>query len=328
MRNLNLDQLQALVEVVELGSISAAAKRLNLTQPAVSLQIRELESRLGMPLLRRAGRRTMPTSAGRELADHARDIFETTRRALTVVRRHRDGSLGRVRIGAGNVALRYFLLPVLQRLRREHPAIELAVSTGSTPEIAERLSRNEIDLGFTGLPVDGDLFEPAHIRDMNLVAILPARGVDLPSVASPRDIEGWPLIMLPQHSNLAQLARDWLRAGGVELRPAMEIDDIHAIREVVAAGLGVALIPEVALRGGERVDGLDSRPLDPPLSLRLGLIRRRNAPDDPALGIVRDAIMSLAVADTEDESGQFRAWTGPYAASQASATSPANRIRP
>ena len=117
MRNLNLDQLQALVEVVELGSISAAAKRLNLTQPAVSLQIRELEGRLGMPLLRRAGRQATPTSAGRELADHARDIFDTTRRALTVVRRHKDGSLGRVRIGSGNAALRYLLLPVLKRLR-------------------------------------------------------------------------------------------------------------------------------------------------------------------------------------------------------------------
>lgn len=327
MRNLNLDQLQALVEVVDLGSISAAAKRLNLTQPAVSLQIRELESRLGMPLLRRVGRRATPTSAGRELADHARDIFETTRRALTVVRRHRDGSLGRVRIGAGNVALRYFLLPVLQRLRREHPAIELVVSTGNTAEIAERLSRNQIDLGFTGLPVDGGLFEAAYIRDMNLVAILPARGVDLPAIAGPRDIEGWPLITLPSSSNLAQFVGDWLRSGGVEMRPAMEIDSIDAIKEVVASGLGVALIPEVALHAGGRIDGFASRPLDPPLSLRLGLIRRRNASDDPALRIVHDAIMSLAAADADE--GPFRAWSGAYAAvSQASATNPANRIRP
>lgn len=323
MRNLNLDQLQALVEVVELGSISAAAKRLNLTQPAVSLQIRELESRLGMPLLRRAGRQATPTSAGRELADHARDIFETTRRALTIVRRHRDGSLGRVRIGAGNAALRYFLMPVLERLRREHPAIELVVSTGNTPEIVERLERNLIDLGFTGLPVDGGLFDAAHIRDMNLVAILPERGVDVPPVMTPGDIEGLPLITLPQHSNLAQLTRDWLRSGGVEMRPAMEIDSLDAIRQVVAAGLGVALVPEVALCCGEPVGGLISRPLDPPLALRLGLIRRRNAPDDPALTIVRDAIMTLAGAEAAGPDPDAYA-----AISQASATRPANRISP
>ena len=65
------------------------------------------------------------------------DIFETTRRALTVVRRHRDGSLGRVRYGVGNAALRYYLLPVCDQLRHEHPAIELAVGTGNTPEIAD-----------------------------------------------------------------------------------------------------------------------------------------------------------------------------------------------
>lgn len=294
MRNLNLDQLQALVEVIERGSISAAAKRLNLTQPAVSLQIRELEARLGMPLLRRAGRRATPTSAGRELADHARTIFETTRRALTVVRRHRDGSLGQVRIGAGNAALHYFLLPILQRLRREHPAIELVVSTGNTPEIVGRLDRNLIDLGFTGLPADPGPFESIHVRDMNLVAILPERGMDAQEVVTPGDIEGLPLITLPQQSNLAQLTRDWLRSGGVEMRTAMEIDSLDAIQQVVAARLGVALVPEPALTRGAPVDGLVSRPLDPPLTLRLGLMYRRNAPDDPALAIVRDAIMTLA----------------------------------
>jgi DNA-binding transcriptional LysR family regulator len=326
MRNLNLDQLQALVEVVELGSISAAAKRLNLTQPAVSLQIRELESRLGMPLLRRAGRKATPTSAGRALADQAQEIFETTRRALTVVRRHRDGSLGRVRIGVGNAALRYFLLPVLQRLRREHPAIELAVSTGNTFDVADRLTRNMIDLGFTGLPVDGGLFESAYVSDMKLVAILPARGVDLPPVVTPHDIEGWPLITMPLHSNLAQLARGWLQAGGVEMRPAMEIDSVDAIQQVVVAGLGVALVPEVALSRCEPVDGLASRPLDPPLALRLGLIRRRNAPDDPALVIVRNAIMTLAEAESAD--GAIASPAVYAAVSHTLATSPANRISP
>jgi DNA-binding transcriptional LysR family regulator len=294
MRNLNLDQLQALVEVIELGSISAAAKRLNLTQPAVSLQIRELEARLGMPLLRRAGRQATPTSAGRELADHARAIFETTRRALTVVRRHRDGSLGQVRIGAGSAALRYFLLPILQRLRREHPAIELAVSTGNTPEIVGLLDRNLIDVGFTGLPVDPGPFELTHVRDMNLVAVLPERGLDAQDVVTPGDIESRPLITLPQQSNLGQLTRDWLRSGGIEVRPAMEIDSLDAIQQLVAARLGVALVPEAALTSSVPVEGLAFRPLDPPLVLRLGLIRRRNTPDDPALAIVCDAIMTLA----------------------------------
>jgi len=148
------------------------------------------------------------------------------------------------------------------------------------------------------VPPKGGLFEAAYVRDMNMVAILPARGVDLPSVVTPRDMEGWPLIVMPAHSNLAHLARDWLQTGGVEVRPAMEIDNIGVIKQLVAAGLGVALVPEVALTQDDPAGGPAARPLDPPLALRLGLIQRRNAPDDPALRIVRDAIMTLARPDT------------------------------
>ena len=134
---------------------------------------------------------------------------------------------------------------------------------------------------------------------------------------------------MPERSNLAQLARDWLRAGGVEMRPAMEIDNIDVIKQVVAAGLGVALVPEVALTLDDPVAGLSSRPLDPPLALRLGLIQRRNAPDDPALSIVRDAIMTLARPIRSPPLGTLPAADLGYAAvSQASATSAANRIRP
>ena len=322
MRNLNLDQLQALVEVVEHGSISAAAKKLNLTQPAVSQQLRELEGRLGTPLLRRDGRQSTPTAAGKELAAHARDIFESTRRAMTVVRRHRDGSLGRVRIGVGNAALRYVLLPVLARLRREHPAIELAVTTGSTCEIVERMARNVIDLGFTGLPVEDDLLETIDVRGMSMVAVLPAFKPDLPAALSPRDFIGRPLIGLPRRANLAQLARDWLQAGGVDLRPEMQIDNVDAILQAVAAGLGAALVPEVALSQGNPPPGVVVRPLDPPVALRLGLIRRRNRADDPAIAIVQEAILSLS-----DEGAEVPALA--YAAvSQASTTRAANRIIP
>ena len=123
MRSVNPDHLRALTEVVAQGSFTRAAKRLNLAQPTISLQIRELETRLGVRLVDRLGKRAFATAAGRELIEHAQRIHQETDRLLAAMRRHRDGWLGRVRIGSSTTALIYHLPPVLQRLRREHPNI-------------------------------------------------------------------------------------------------------------------------------------------------------------------------------------------------------------
>ena len=295
MRSLNLDQLRALTEVVELGSFSAAARRLNLTQPAISLQIRELEGRMATRLVDRMGKRAYATSAGRELIDHARGIFEAESRAVAALRRHQDGRLGRVHVGAGPAALAYLLLPVLQRVRQEHPTLDLAVTTGNTAEITERMARNAIDLGFTGLPVDPAAFDATVIRDMSMVAIFPRGSDGLPDRVTPADVARFPLVATQQRSNHAQLARDWLRRAGLDARPAMEIDNIGVIKRVVAVGFGAAIVPEEAMTLGTDVEGLVYRPLDPPLTLTLALIRRRNRPDDAALQIVSEAIMTLAM---------------------------------
>ena len=113
--------------------------RLNLAQPTISLQIRELETRLGVRLVDRLGKRAFATAAGRELIEHAQRIAQETDRLLGAMRRHRDGWLGQVRIGSSTTALIYHLPPVLARLRKEHPNIELVVTTGTTTGVVERM---------------------------------------------------------------------------------------------------------------------------------------------------------------------------------------------
>src|SRR5512144_763004 len=128
MRSLNLDQLRALMQVVELGSFSAAARRLNLSQPAVSLQIRELEERCGVCLVGRMGKSIRPTAAGRELIADAERIGAEADRALAARKRHKGDHVGRVHLGAGPSAAAYLLPPVLERLREQYPDIELVVT--------------------------------------------------------------------------------------------------------------------------------------------------------------------------------------------------------
>lgn len=131
------------------------------------------------------------------------------------------------------------------------------------------------------------------IREMRMVAIFPAEASDLPEMVTPADVARYPLVATQHRSNHAQLARDWMREAGLDVRPAMEIDNIGVIKRVVAVGFGTAIVPEEAITHGSEVDGLVHRPLDPPIALPLALIRRRNKADDAALRIVSDAIMSL-----------------------------------
>src|SRR3954447_26320202 len=173
MRNLNLDQLRSLIEVVELGSFTKAAKRLHLTQPAISQQIRELENRCGLQLIERVGKRALATPAGTELIMHGRQIMADAEHALVAVRRHKEGTAGRVRLGAGPTALAYLLLPVLQKLRDAHPNIEILVTTGTTQTISDALLSNDIDIGFTALPVEAKDLDAVPVRSDPMVAILP-----------------------------------------------------------------------------------------------------------------------------------------------------------
>src|SRR5262249_31211097 len=132
MRSLNLDQLRAFVEVVERGSFTAAAKELNLTQPAVTHQVQELERRFQVALVERFGKRAYLTQAGEELIVHARQLLEDDARAQMEMRKLNDGWLGRVRVGTTSTLLRYVLPPILRSLKSAHPQLEITLKTPLT----------------------------------------------------------------------------------------------------------------------------------------------------------------------------------------------------
>ena len=297
MRNLNLDQLRSLIEVVELGSFTNAAKRLHLTQPAISQQIRELENRCGLELVERIGKRAFATPAGRELIAHGRRIIAEAEHALEAVQAHREGASGRVYLGTGPTALAYLLPPVLRKVRDEHPNIEIVVTTGTTYSISEALISNQLDLGFTALPIDSDGLEAVPVRTDPMVAILPGSEPNIPAKVTPTDVARRTLILEYQRVPHPQLSRAWLHAGGVEVRPAMEFDGIDAIKSAVSAGLGMAIVPGPAVTEGPPLNSIVVRPLDPPLGRTLGLVMRRGRTVPPAFRIVHEAIMTLQSGD-------------------------------
>ncbi|HJQ59891.1 MAG TPA: LysR family transcriptional regulator, partial [Vineibacter sp.] len=291
MRSLNLDQLRALAQVVELGSFSAAARQLNLTQPAISLQIRELEQRFGVKLVERIGKQTHATAPGRDLIEHARQIFRDCETAELAMRRFQQGWVGRVRIGTSLTALTYDLPPVVRRLREEHPGIELLVSNMPTRDTIENLISNRIDFGLVTLPVDDANLRLTTLRPRQLMAILPADMPDIPDRVTPAFAAAQPLVLEHARGGVYLLAMRWLADQLPLPRTPMHIGTVEAMKRGVAMGLGMSLVPDIAV--AEPPPGVVVRPLDPPVPCTMALAEHRGERDDKALAIVRQALLEL-----------------------------------
>ncbi|HVM80416.1 MAG TPA: LysR family transcriptional regulator [Stellaceae bacterium] len=291
MRSLNLDQLRALTEVAALGSFSAAARRLNLTQPAVSLQIRELEARWGLQLIERVGKSARATAPGRELIEHARRIAQECEAAESAMRGLREGWLGRVRIGTTLTALIYDLPPILRRLRTDHPKIDLAITNMATRDMVESLIQGTIDLGLATLPVKSPLLTATPLRPQVCVAILPRSAAGIPDEITPQYAARQALVLEHERGAIHPRVMNWL---GRELplpRPPMQVGIIEAAKQAVASGLGMSIVPDVAVAAAD--PDIVVRPLRPAIPCTLGLLTRRNAPSGPAYAIVRDALLAL-----------------------------------
>lgn len=294
MRSLNLDQLQALREVVALGSFSAAAQKLRLSQPAVSLQIRELEKRIGVRLVERIGKRAYATAAGEELIAHGRRLAQDAEQALAAMRRHRDGWLGRARLGTSVAVCTYLLPPVLVKLRRDFPDLEVAISIATTEAVVSRILANELDIGVVTMPVkESPAIEVEPLREDPMMAFFPGGERNLPKQATPQYLAGRNLILNQRLSQTYRITAGWFEAAGIELRPSMELGNTEAIKTLVAAGVGVGILPLERKQGILVYGRTQVRPLRPALMRQLGIVRRREKPLETGLKIVYDAVLTL-----------------------------------
>lgn len=274
MRGLNLDQLEAFAAVVELGSFSAAAARLSLTQPAISFQIRQLEGRLGLRLVERVGRRVQPTAAGLDLLPHIRRIDAAVASAAEAMAYHTRGVAGRVRLGTGATACTYLLPPVLSKLRRRFPLLEIVVRTGNSVDILRELDDNALDVALVTLPAPGRMFTVEKLIDDEIVAVFPP-SLKPPRAVTPVALAALPVLLYEPGGNARRVIDDWFSRAGIGLKPVMELGNVEAIKQMVAAGLGCGLLTQLALRDGEG-GGVAVRQLVPRLHRELGLVLRRD----------------------------------------------------
>jgi DNA-binding transcriptional LysR family regulator len=264
---LNLGRLRVLVEVVSRGSFSEAADALSYTQSAVSQAVARLEAEIGAPLVVRDRRGVRPTAAGATLVEHADVIFTHVQAAEDELAALLGLRAGRLRVASFPSAGASLMPQAVATFRRRHPHIELSLAEGEPEEIAPRLRAGEFDLALLFVfPEAAEVTEGplaiTQLLDDPLQVALPAghRLVDSPRLTlADLSEEDW-----IQTSASSPCARHVVRsclAAGFEPRVSFESDDYATVQGLVAAGVGVALIPRLAL--GAPHSGVIVRPLDP-----------------------------------------------------------------
>lgn len=293
IKGISFDQLQTFSDIVELGSFSAAAERLGITQPAVSLQLRQLERHLGVKLIERVGRRAQATPAGADLLVYAHRIREEVANALEAIAPHRTGALGRVRIGTGATACIHLLPPALRRLRERMPGLEITVQTGNTSDILKRLETNALDLALVTLPARGRSLDIKRIYDDELVAVFPAQEGETERAVTPKLLSEKPLLLYEGGGNTRSIIDNWFSRAGYSPKPVMELGSVEAIKQLVGAGLGWAVLPRLAVGQQEAAQHISAKALSPRLKRPLGIAVRRDKHLSRGLRAVIDELQQL-----------------------------------
>jgi len=296
--NIQLAHLQTLATVARHGSFSRAARELRLTQPAVSMQVRQLEQELGLALLERVGKRTYTTKAGELLLAHAGRAMRELERGLELVQELRGIVAGRIRLGTSASFSIYLLPSALRRFRARYPRTELVVVTGNAPEITRAVVANELDVGIVSLPVrERELVVTALHRD-ELVAIGPPGHRWPHPRATAADLAREPLILFEQGATLRRVIDDWFQRGGAAPALPMELGNTEAIKKLVESGLGLSVTSWFAAKAEVRARRLSAVKLTPPLFRQIGIVLRRDKPKTPVLdaflGTLDDLRRSLA----------------------------------
>ncbi|HEX2044169.1 MAG TPA: selenium metabolism-associated LysR family transcriptional regulator [Gaiellaceae bacterium] len=244
-------QLAAFCAVVERRSFSQAAERLGVTQPAVSLQVRSLEERLGHRLLDRSGRRVEPTEAGLRLYRSAQRMLQLEEQLLQDVAAADTGRLtGTLRIGASTGPGAHLVPLLLCELQRKHPDLRVALSVFDTHAVIERVAERQLELGIVGaLRRHRSLeFEPLA-RDEIVLAVPPeheAAGGTIPLEA----LRDETLIVMQEGAGVRQVVEEELRRAGLRLRAPdskLELGLQESVKTAVGAGFGVAFISRTAI---------------------------------------------------------------------------------
>ncbi len=292
-----LSQVEAFLETARHRNLSRAAEALHVTQPALTARLQALESELKTSLFVRGRRGMALTDEGRAFLPYAERAVVALDAGASLLSELRHGGTGELVLGAAPAVSTYVLPGLLVRFTERHPNVRLVVRTGHSEEILELAVRREIDLGLTRELYHPDIEQRPLYEDELILVTAGSHAFAERSTVGLRELAAARLILFDRTSSYYDLTNAFFREAGVAPNGVMELDNIDAAKQMVGAGLGVALLPHASV-AAEVADGR-LRAIDiegaSPIRRPIVVIRRRDL--GPATGPVAAFLEVLATID-------------------------------
>jgi LysR family hydrogen peroxide-inducible transcriptional activator len=277
---MNIRDLRYLVALADTRHFGHAADRCHVSQPTLSAQIRKLEEYLGVTLVERQPRRVALTAEGERVVERARRLVKEADDIVELARSSRDPLSGRLRIGLIPTVGPYLLPRVAQRLRRKLPRLQLLLFEYQTEPLLQRLRNGELDVGILALPVNLDGLESRALYDEPFMVAVPDRHpLASHKTVKPTDLNGETLLLLEDGHCLRDQALEVCGRLDVHEESDFRATSLETLRQMVGAGLGITLLPQLAAEGPfAAARGVTVRPFAKPAPARtIGAVWRRSS---------------------------------------------------
>jgi len=297
MSDLKLKDLRYLVAVADSRHFGRAAASCFVSQPTLSAQIKKLEDYLGVQLIERHPKRVALTEAGEQIVARARRILEASDEVVTLARSHRDPLSGRLRIALLPTIGPYLLPRLTRTIRKDLPRLEMRLYEHQTTQILQKLHAGELDLGILALPVDLEGLDSRPLYEEAFVVALPEhhRLAKRPNIRV-QDLKDETLLLLEDGHCLTDQALEVCSGVGMHDSQDFRATSLETLRQMVATGAGVTLLPALASEGAYgNTRGVVVKPFAKPAPTRhVGAVWRKTTARGPAIEAVCKLIIENA----------------------------------
>ncbi|MEM7753938.1 MAG: hydrogen peroxide-inducible genes activator [Pseudomonadota bacterium] len=278
MINVTLKQLRYFDALARFGHFGRAAETCAISQPALSMQIKDLEETLGAQLVERSARQVRLTPLGEDLAARAREILRAVDEIGDLARASADRLVGRLRLGVIPTIAPYLLPRVMQRLARQHRELDLYIRETVTPKLIAELHEGRLDAAIVALPVSEPALEETALFNEDFVLIRPASDAKAP-VPSKEGLRAMRLLLLEEGHCFRDQALSFCDMQSSAPREMLDGSSLSTLVQMVGAGIGVTLLPEMALRVETRSADVTVQQFPTPQPSRsVGMVWRKSTP--------------------------------------------------
>lgn len=297
---MNLRQLEVFEALMRTGSVSEAARQLNVSQPAVTKSLRLAEQAAGLVLFRRAHGRLFPSPEAETLRPQVDRVRSDLGAIAMLLRQLRDGNAGSVTVASVGGVAHAFVTPAVAQFAGARENIRVEVMILPTAAVVDRVAQSQADFGLVHEPTDNPYVDGEPICQVEAVCVMPRRHpLARRRTVGPRDLEAAPLICFREDTAIGGLTRRAFAESGLRRDVDIVINQAHQAVSLVEAGAGIAVIDPFLLIGAPR-PALVGVPFRPAIPLRLRVIRPRERPRSRAAARLEREVRALIASRTRE----------------------------